>query len=108
MNRISTFLTLSVKPPLSKRSRIGFQDQLPLNTSQKGSILQYFSPSLRAIPEKNTWRGKKSFFWDPTTHGIKFPQTLTTHVIRKAHVPTTHRIKYDMYMDTTCSIIDKE
>ena len=26
---------------------------------------------IRAIPEKNTWRGKKALLFDPTTHGIK-------------------------------------
>ena len=41
-----------VKRPLSKISQIGFHDQLSLNASQniaecsKGSILQYFRPSL--------------------------------------------------------------
>ena len=39
-----------VKRPVSKRSKISFQDQLSLNTRQKycrmGSILQYFRPSL--------------------------------------------------------------
>ena len=44
-----------VKPPLSKRRKIGFQDQLSLNAGQKycrmlqgnpWSILQYFRPSL--------------------------------------------------------------
>ena len=37
--------------------------------------------------------GRRHFYLDPTTHGIKFSQTLTTYVIRKAHIPTTHRIK---------------
>ena len=41
-----------VKRPLSKRQKIGFPDQLSLNAGQsiakcsKGSILQYFRPSL--------------------------------------------------------------
>ena len=29
-------------------------------------------------------------------------------VIRKVHIPTTHRIKKDMYIHTKCSIIDNE
>ena len=43
---------ISVKRPLSKRAKIGFQDQLLLNAGQKhcrlsnGNILQYFRPSL--------------------------------------------------------------
>ena len=63
---------LKVKRPLSKRSHIGFQDQLSLNAGQKycrmlqrehsailstlvklcskGSILQYFRPSLSYAP----------------------------------------------------------
>ena len=39
-----------VKRPLSKRLKIGFQDQLPLNAGGGGGggggILQYFRPSL--------------------------------------------------------------
>ena len=35
-----------VKRPLSKRPKIGIQDQLSLNACSKGSILQSFRPSL--------------------------------------------------------------
>ena len=44
-----------LKRPLSKRPQLGFHDQLSLNASQKycwmlkGSILQYFRPSLSKI-----------------------------------------------------------
>ena len=44
------YSTTCLKRPLSKRPEIGFQDQLLLNAGQKycskGSILQYFLPSL--------------------------------------------------------------
>ena len=47
-----TTVKTCVKRPLSKRPKNGFQDQLSLNAGQnvaecaKGSILQYFRPSL--------------------------------------------------------------
>ena len=45
----------------------------------------------RAIPEKDTGGGGggRHFFY-PTIHGIKLPQTLTTHV----HIPTTHIVHF--------------
>ena len=51
-NQLNLYSKTSVKLPLSKRPKIGFQDQLSLNAVQKycrmlqGSILQYFRPSL--------------------------------------------------------------
>ena len=49
--RIKRYSKICVKRPLSKRPKIGFQDQSSLHAGQKycrmlGSILQYFQPSL--------------------------------------------------------------
>ena len=51
-HNFSMYSKTSVKQPLSKRVKIGFQDQLSLNEGQsiaegsKRSIPQYFQPSL--------------------------------------------------------------
>ena len=51
-DHITTYSKTCLKWPLSKRPKIGFQDQLSLNAGQKycrmlqGEILQYFRPSL--------------------------------------------------------------
>ena len=45
----------------------------------------FFKYSLRAIPEKPCRGGG----------GGGDPQTPTTHVFRKVHIPTNYRIKYD-------------
>ena len=58
-------------------------------------FLPYLLMCLRAIPEKKyLGGGRRHFFFYPTTLGIKFPQTPTTHIIRKVHMPTTHRIEF--------------
>ena len=52
VNHIKLYSKTCVKWPLSKRPKIVFQDQLLLNAGQKycrsskGSILQYFRPSI--------------------------------------------------------------
>ena len=69
---------------------------LVIDTARFGQFRksQVFLMLLRAIPEKNTWGGKKALFFYPTTQGIQFPPTPTTHVIRKFRTPTTHRIQF--------------
>ena len=44
--------------------------------------------------KKHRGGGETALFFYPTIHGIQFPPTQTTHVIREFRTPTTHRIQF--------------
>ena len=78
------------------REITGFNSPPPSPPPKKKIISLMIDSVLGLFQKKIPGGGRRPFYFDTTTHGIKFPQTPTTHLIRKVHIPTTHRIKYDV------------
>ena len=94
-DKLSHYLSLMTRQnPIESQFINSLTDNL--NAEVKLILTHYTMMGIyRAIPEKNTWgAGRRHFFFYPTTHGIQFPPTQTTHVIRKFRTPTTHRIQF--------------
>ena len=83
---------------MSERDKNKYQKKYIVLSKEHGSFVECWTLDQEVTclnPTKGYSRKKHlgEFFY-PTTHGIQFPQTPTTNVIRKFRTPTTHRIKF--------------